>query len=47
MIKINTCLNCHYEQVERLKASSEKCKECFANDLPDRRYPNWKKIEVE
>jgi hypothetical protein len=45
MIKFNSCLTCHFDQIEHLKASHPTCKECFKNDLPDRRYPNWKEIE--
>lgn len=40
-----TCLNCHYEVVEKLKSVSETCTECFAKDTVALRYPNWKKVE--
>lgn len=43
----DSCKNCHYDQVEHLKASSEICTECFAKDSKEKRYPNWKAIIKE
>jgi hypothetical protein len=39
------CGNCHWQVVEHLKAAHPTCKECFAKDTKEKRYPNWKAVE--
>lgn len=41
----NTCVNCRSQVVEHLKASDVKCTECFNNETPANRFPNWEKVE--
>lgn len=43
----DSCVNCHHDQVEHLKCHHPTCAQCFAEDTKEKRYPNWKKIEVK
>jgi len=43
----NTCNNCHWEKVEKLKASSQTCNDCVVKGTKTKPFLNWKKIEVE